>query len=179
MYLQIAVTAQYLPGIKNTKADQASMEVQKSLNEWFYTKGYFRRSWNCWEQVDIQISLLRGCATKVCKLTPKFSCMDGQCFSEELEESATIHLPSLCLNRPGGSQSHSSVEQSQVWYTQLLKLVVADPVLIPPFASLLVNPDGYQHLLCQNLTLNLATWKYQTRYFWTRLIRPSCCLAWK
>lgn len=44
MYLQIAVTAQYLPGIKNTKADQASMEVQKSLNEWFYTKGYFRRS---------------------------------------------------------------------------------------------------------------------------------------
>lgn len=91
--------------------------------------------------------------------------MDGQCFSEELEESATIHLPSLCLNSPGVSQSHSSVEQSQVWYTQLLKLVVADPVLIPPFASLLVNPDGYQHLRCQNLTLNLATWKISDKVF--------------
>ena len=29
---------------QSTKADQASMEVQKSLNEWFYTNGYFRRS---------------------------------------------------------------------------------------------------------------------------------------
>lgn len=32
-------------------------------------------------------------------------------------------------------------------------------MFIPPIASLLVNPDGHQHALCQNLTLNLPIWK--------------------
>ena len=50
------------------------------------------------------------------------------------------------------------VWQTQPWYTELMGLSVADPILLPPMADLLMSPTGQKHpLLASGLTL--AAWK--------------------
>ena len=61
MSQQISLTAEYLPGVKNTKVDQASSEVKKSSSGWILDKGVFQKIVKLLGQVDTDLFASRLC----------------------------------------------------------------------------------------------------------------------
>lgn len=51
------------------------------------------------------------------------------------------------------------VRPFQPWYTQLLRMCIQDPTLIPLFLNLLTDLNQNQHPFCMNRTLALAAGK--------------------
>ena len=48
---------------------------------------------------------------------------------------------------------------AQAWYSQILELSVAKPLLLPQSSNILVNPQGQVHPLVMKQTLTLVAWK--------------------
>ena len=52
---------------------------------------------------------------------------------------------------------------AQPWYSQVLGLSVAKPLLLTQLSNILVNPQGQVHPLVVNKTLRLMAWKVSGR----------------
>ena len=58
--------------------------------------------------------------------------------------------------------------QTQLWYPQVLKMLIRRPILIPSSTTLLVDPKGNPHSLVLNKILILVTWQVSVRDYLSR-----------
>ena len=83
--------------------------------------------------------------------------MDGRCFSVELKESATIRLPSLCLNRLVVSQSYSGKMRNDTCYVSLA---------ITGVVHTTTETGGSRHSVDSTFPVSyLAAWKKSGKVF--------------
>ena len=75
----------------------------------------------------------------------------------------TIYFSSICLDsqitekRRRGESAFSNW-QTQSWYSELLRLSVKNPIILPLREDLLKGPQNKQHALIQIWTIQLAAW---------------------
>ena len=58
--------------------------------------------------------------------------------------------------------------QTQLWYPQVLGMLIRKPILIPSSTTLLVDPKGNPHPLVLNKTLVLVAWQVSRRDYLSR-----------
>lgn len=103
----MTITAEYLPGIKNTRADHASREVPKLSSGWIIMVFHAKiETVGSSRNKSFPFQFVSPCS-KVCKVAPRSLRMNVCCLSVRLEECTTIFLPSLCPNRKGLRKSNS------------------------------------------------------------------------
>ena len=77
--------------------------------------------------------------------------------------------------------SITPVWQTQTWYSKLLQLLIADPIILPRSPVLLTSSKNMRHPLLENHTLRLEAWKisgnpYLIQSFQKQLSRLSPAL---
>ena len=102
----ITLTAGYLPGTLNTRADKASKEMKNSSSEWILNKPIFQKLIQALRPACIKVVLLDP---KVHKLATISTCMDGGWISDKLDTPKSISLPTFCSYRESVSQSNEGL----------------------------------------------------------------------
>jgi hypothetical protein len=165
----ITITAEHLPGVLNNEADEQS-RIFADVSNWKLREEYFRQINLQWGPVEIDLFADRlnaqvnqyvswkpdPAAVQVDAfemnwrnlkgyMFPPF-CLIGRCLGKVRKEQATLVLV-------------APVWTTQVWYPQLLSMLVEQPILFPPHPLLLTSPRGEPHPLVQEGNLTLAAWK--------------------
>jgi hypothetical protein len=73
-------------------------------------------------------------------------CLINRCLAKVRLEQATLVMVAPVWN-------------AQVWYPQILGMLIEVPLLLPPLKDLLLSPKGQPHPLLQQGSLQLAAWK--------------------
>ena len=169
MLKTITITAEHLPGHDNVVADWQSREYQDSSN-WKLSVPVFQKIVQILGPVTVDMFADRmnaqmpvfyswkpdpdAAVTDAFSMTwtqvlgyafPPF-CLIGRTLAKVRQDRATIVLVAPTWH-------------AQPWYTHLITMLVAEPVLLPPMPNLLVAPDGKPHPLVQTNRLTLAAWK--------------------
>ena len=167
---QITLTAEYLPGTLNTRANKASREMKNSSSEWVLNKPIFQKLIQALVPMDVDMS-----ASKLCHQIPKYINWqpDLHAWMVNAFQINWTHLkaypfpPFTLTGRVLAKAMRGKCTliiitpawPSQLWYTQLLRMSIQDSIFISPFPNILTDPNQNQHPLCQNQTLALAVWK--------------------
>ena len=165
---QITLTAEHLPGRLNVQADRESRQYKDTSN-WMLQKKVFIDitkalgavqidlfadrtnaqvkkfiSWKpdpeAWDTDAFTVSWYGGVAYAF----PPF-CLIGRCLAKIRQDKATVIMI-------------TPTWQAQPWYTELMSMLVEEPILLPPVPDLITSPMAEAHPL-QNHGLVLAAWK--------------------
>lgn len=156
MLHQITITAEYLPGSLNIKADWESRHTE-DLAEWKLCPSIFN-------QISLRVGVptIDLFASRLSHQVPMYYSwkadpysigIDAFCHNWDqkclyafppfalihrvLQKVEREHVPLLILITP--------TWQSQTWYPELLRLSVGNPFLLPLCQDLLKNPKGENH----------------------------------
>lgn len=163
------LSAEYLPGQENTKADKLSRQKPET-SDWRLDPAIFETlmdklgrcqldlfasrqnaqlqeyvSWKPDPEAVATDAFLIPWGKKHHYAFPPF-CMLGRCLGKIKREKSTLTLIAPTWN-------------TQPWYPDLLELLCEDPILLPPSKGLLTDPRGQEHPLVTNRSLHLAAWK--------------------
>ena len=164
---KIQLTAEYLPGKKNTTADQLSRKYNDSSN-WKLATEFFAQINHQWGPLEIDLFADRlNAQTKTyiswkpdplalmtdaflcpwkekCYAFPPF-CLIGRCLAKVQREKTNLVLI-------------APIWQGQYWYPLLLNMLIDNPILLPSTQELLQTPTGEIHPLLANHSMQLAAW---------------------
>lgn len=112
-----------------------------------------------------QTCLLQDCqiSFQVITLGNRIPTILAQMLFNRMVSQETIYFSSICLDsqitekRRRGESAFSNW-QTQSWYSELLRLSVKNPIILPLREDLLKGPQNKQHALIQNWTFQLAAW---------------------
>ena len=106
----ITITAEYLPGVLNTKADWASRNFQDS-SEWLLSQKVFQKICQHWGQPDMGLVCIKGVspASSLYGMEARSSEQSNRCSTTKVVASLPLCIPSILLNGEGVSQSEGSV----------------------------------------------------------------------
>jgi hypothetical protein len=167
---QITITAEHLPGVKNTMADYQS-RVYKDSSNWKLNQQFFKQLDCVWGPMhrDLFADRLNRQLTRYVswKPDPEAEMTDALGISWEggLVQYAfpPFCLIMKCLAKVIADRAElvliAPVWEMQVWYSPLLNLLVDYPRLLPTVKDLLTGPRGERHPLLENGTMQLAAWR--------------------
>ena len=149
---RITTTAEYLPGIVNTRVDKDSRKMKNSSIEWILNKSMFQKLIQALGPVDVDLF-----ACSLCHQIPKYISWkpDPRAWMADAFQINWIQL------KPYAFQLFALIERvlakakrdkcmliivtavrlSQAWYIQLLRISIQDPIFIHPFPNLLADPN--------------------------------------
>ena len=150
--METMITAEYLPGRLNVRADWASRNFQDP-SEWLLFPRVFQDICVKWgfSELDLFVS-------RVCHQIPSY-----------LSWKADPH--SLATGASGAKLITEEVDAilitpswpAQPWYSQVKELSVTEPPLLPQLNKILVSPQDQVHPLVVSKTLRLAAFTVSGR----------------
>lgn len=167
----ITITAEYLPGQENAKADLASREMLRDASDWMLDRIIFKTIENTLGPVTLDLFASRTNAQKSQYVSwkPDPDAIQYDAFSMRWDSNHKMYaFPPFCLisrclakvkKEKGDLTIVTPVWQAQPWYAVLLETAIQVPILLPPQSNLLLNTQGEEHPLITNGSLHLAAWK--------------------
>ena len=122
---QIPLTAEYLPGLKNTRKDKASKNLS---SKWPLNKPMFQKLIQASGPVDMDLVASRLCHQIPMghKLATRSTCMDGGFISNKLDTC----LPTFCSYKESVSQRNERLKCTFIiitsWCIQSLRMSIQD-----------------------------------------------------
>ena len=122
---QIPLTAEYLPGLKNTRKDKAAKNLS---SKWPLNKPMFQKLIQASGPVDMDLVASRLCHQIPMghKLATRSTCMDGGFISNKLDTC----LPTFCSYKESVSQRNERLKCTFIiitsWYIQSLRMSIQD-----------------------------------------------------
>jgi len=162
---EILLSAQHLPGVANTMADQESRQIEAST-EWMLHREVFH--WiqqtlgRC--QTDLFATRLNHQLDSYISWRPDPFAQETDAFRLDWEGLNGYAFPPFCLIGKclqKIQQEESTITMvvpqwhSQVWYPILMECLVASPLRLPKRADLLQNPANHHHPLIVQGSLKL------------------------
>ena len=169
LHREIMITAEYLPGILNVKADQASRFFQDS-SEWLLSPKIFRQISHKLGYPSIDLFASRAChqIQSYMSWKPDPQSLAVDVFQQNWQtRGLTYAFPPFSLIgkvvRKVRMEKATSILitphwPAQSWYNQILEICIRNPLLLTSQEDLLLNPQGEIHPLVENKTLNLMAW---------------------
>ena len=105
--------------------------------------------------------------TQICELETRSRSNSGRCSDVKLGSNSGYAFPpfcliSRCLAKIMKDQASlivvTPVWPNQPWYSQILEMLIDQPILLPPMRELLMSPQGEMHSLLITGQLVLAAW---------------------
>jgi hypothetical protein len=165
----ITITAEYLPGLENSKADRASRVMIQDASDWMLDRATFKSVEKALGPVttDLFASWTNAQKKQYVSWKPDPGAIRCDAFSMKWHEGMYAFPPFCLINRCLAKVQKEQTEliiitpiwQAQPWYAILLAMSTATPILLPPLPNLLTNSKGERHPLIENETLQLAAWK--------------------
>ena len=165
----IMLTAEHLQGSLNIIADRESRQFNDSSN-WKLARDVFRIVNQKLGPATIDLF-----ADRTNFQLPKYvswkldpAAVTTDAFSISWKGEMTYAFPPFCLigrclNKVRVDKAQmiiiTPVWQGQPWYSTLLQMTTADPVLLPELETLLTDPNGEIHPLLRSRALKLAAWR--------------------
>ena len=166
---QITLHAEYLPGTENTRADWESRHHHDSSN-WklcpsvFEALNYLMGPLS----IDLFASRINYQLPVYCSWKPDPGARTVDAFSISWARETPYLFPPFCLiGRALSKISREAVDSaclvapawpSQIWYPQLLAILMGPPILLPTEDYLLLSPDQRPHPLQLEGSLCLTAW---------------------
>ena len=107
-------------------------------------------------------------ASNICSLEERTMQYGNKCILNNLEEGVLLCISSFLSNNTGSEQDKEGKDkklilitpcwQKQLWYSQVLSMLIRKPVILPLSEKLLSNPSGQTHPLVTNQTPTLVAW---------------------
>ena len=176
---QIMITVEYLPSSLNKVADVESCRKVDS-SEWVLWRHVFRNL--CLKLGTPTVDLFASRVSHqvayyvVWKADPYSIATDAM--SIPWTQGHCYAFPPFCLiprvlSKIQQDQVHTVTLitpcwQTQLWYPQVLGMLIRRPILIPSSTTLLVDPKGNPHPLVLNKTLVLVAWQVSRRDYLSR-----------
>ena len=162
------LSAEHLPGIWNTQADQESRFYHDS-SDWKIDQTIFQALMKIQRpcQIDLFANRLNTQLPTFFSWKPDLQSLASDAFHQNWGQARNYVFSPFCLimktlakiREEGGELVLiTPVWPTQAWYPVLLGMLVDPPILLPQFPNLLSNPRGELHPLLVNKTLILAAW---------------------
>ena len=169
----ILLSAEYLPGHLNVRADWESRNLSDS-SDWRLEESLFQAINTKWGPflIDLFASRLNAQVNKYVSWRPDPFAIAVDAFLLEWNMEGAYLFPPFsmiprCLSKVYKDRATVVIVtptwHSQPWYPTLLEMVVDTPVLLPKTPRLLLSPRGDTHPLAQQGSLQLAVWKISGR----------------
>jgi len=166
---QITLTAEHLPGKQNVVADEQSREFSDASNWKLHTVLFqaLHRKWGPWT-IDLFADRLNAQLRRYASWKPDPEAVQVDAFLMDWKSETPYAFPPFCLiSRCLGKIRKeratvvmiTPVWHAQVWYPQLLEMLVELPLLLPPWPQILTSPRGQDHPMVMAGHLQLAAWK--------------------
>ena len=165
----ITLTAEWIPSSENHIADWESRNTQDS-SEWKLCPRIFQ----CLSQrlgkttVDLFASRTSHQLPQYVSWKPDPHCLFTDAFQKIWENCIPYAFPPFCLiSRVLKKVNTDKVQKmilitplwtTQTWYPLVLSMSTQNPLLLPTFPNLLVNPQGDCHPLIEKSNLQLVVW---------------------
>ena len=174
----ITITAEYLPGILNTRADYQSRNFLDSSN-WRLNPDIFKALCNMWGPLtmDLFADRLNTQLSRFVSWKPDPEAETTDAFAIPWEGTGYYAFPPFCLISRCLAKVHQAqsqmvlitpVWQTQPWYAKLLQMIIDLPILLPQTRDLLTDPLGNAHPLVQANQLQLAAWNISSDHWQTK-----------
>ena len=166
---RISLTVEYIPGKMNTEADWESRNHYDS-SEWKLDPQIFQQLCKIWgtPEIDLYASRTSHQLTTYYAWKP-----DPHSKATDAMQQNWTHLYGYAfppfsmigrtLRKALRQRTHllliAPMWQSQTWYPLLMRMAIADPILLPTSKHLLTNPSGEQHPLLAQGHLHLSAWR--------------------
>ena len=166
---QIMIRAEYLPGSKNTIADWESRHHQDSSN-WHLCPAVFDTLNHLMGPftIDLFASKMNHQLPVYCSWRPDPGALVVDAFSISWAQNTPYLFPPFCLvgralskiQREGVAYACliAPAWLTQVWYPQLLSMLVGLPLLLSDHDDLLLSPERHPHPLQLEGSLHLTAW---------------------
>ena len=106
-------------------------------------------------------------ASDICSLEERSIQCSNKCVLNNLEQGVYYAFPPFCLitqvlNKKKDKTKKSILKppcwQTQLWYPQILSMLIRKPAILPLSKKLLANPSGPTRPLVINQTITLVAW---------------------
>ena len=168
---EIMLTAEYLPGRLNARADWASRNFQDS-SEWLLSPRAFQKICVKWGFPELDLFATRA-DTILHVVESRSTQPSNRCIPTTLEHRGLLYAfpPFPMIGKVLLKVKTEKVDvilitlswPAQPWYSQVLELSLTEPLLLPQLSNILVNPQGQAYTLVVNKTLRLVAWKVSGR----------------
>ena len=166
---QILVSAVYIPGSMNQKADALSRDWTDSSN-WRLEKSVFNQIETKLglAEVDLFADRLNAQKRKYVSWKPDPYAFQTDSFQMSWAKMKGYAFPPFCLigrvlKKVRAEKANliliTPTWPTQTWYPMLLGMITDYPILLPPLGNLLTSPTGEIRLLIAQNALTMAAWK--------------------
>ena len=158
---KVTVTAEYLPSAMNKDADIESRR-KTDFSEWKLAPSVFQRICENWKAINRPLCFQRvSPASNKCGLKERSIQCSNKCILNNLEQGVLLSIPSFLpnntvLNKIEKDKTKKLVSitpcwQTQLWYPQILNMLIRKLVILPLSEKLLTR-------FVTNQTLTLVAW---------------------
>lgn len=165
---EISVQAQYIPGQSNIEADWYSRNLQ-DVSNWRLDRGIFVSLHQKWGpfHVDLFADRLNCQQEGFYSWRPDPEALGIDAFLQDWSIGRDYEFPQFSLiQRVIAKLRRERAElvlitpfwRSQVWFPDLMSLLVEHPILLPGMRELILDPEGNVHDLVVNGQLRLMAW---------------------
>jgi hypothetical protein len=189
---RIWLSIEHIPGVMNYHADFESRNPNERT-EWSMDSEVFRGISEIFGAPDIDFFAARGNfkVARYCSWKPEPGCFQVNAFTLRWHRFNGYCFPPFsviarCLQKIREDQAEAVVVvptwTSQSWFTVLLKMLIADPVLLPKDSKLLTLPHRPEkihpmHPKLQLMACKLSGKDYRSEAYRTELRKSSCSLG--
>ena len=166
---QLLLSAEYLPGVENVRADALS-RTRPDSSDWMLDKELFSHLNKVWGPFTVDLFASRTNAQLLkyvsWRLDPQAWAVDALLCNWSQERGYAFPpfcMISRCLAKVQRERADlvliAPVWPAQPWYSALLHLLSDLPILLPQWPDMLTSAVGSQHPLLLTNSLSLAAWR--------------------
>ena len=166
---KISLTVEHIPGALNIQADWESRN-QRDSSEWKLNTQTFQKLYQIWgtPNIDLFASRISHQLRTYFAWKPDPHSKATDAMQQNWRHLYAYAFPPFSLIGRTLQKAHiqgthmiliTPLWQAQSWYPLLLRISVANPILLPQYPNLLKSPEGHSHPLLLNGSLNLTAWK--------------------
>jgi hypothetical protein len=168
LFRNITIEAVHIPGVLNGEADRLS-RAKVDTSDWMLDKMVFSQL-NLRLgplQIDLFASRINHQLPQYAAWRPDPNAVFIDAFTQSWSATYAYAFPPFsmigrCLQKVETDQASlvliAPVWPAQPWYSQILRLLCNQPILLPNSAALLADPQGQHHPLALQRKLHLAAW---------------------
>ena len=186
---KILLSAEYLPGYLNVRADWESRHLSDS-SDWKLKESLFKQIDRVWGPLEVDLFATRHNTQleKYVSWRPDPFAMAVDAFLLEWRQIRAYLFPPFsmiarclakCYKEKADVVIVTPTWQNQPWYPTLLEMAVQLPILLPQSQDMLVSPGGEPHPLLAQKGLQLAVWKVSGNKPWQQEFRSKLPTCWQ